>query len=74
MRIASVIAWTVVGVTATGWLAVAVTAYLSGNCHGMQECYGRALFLNDVFWLFFAVGVLIDGTEWVMRWWRRRSG
>lgn len=52
MRIASVIAWTIVGITAIGWLAIAGTAYLSGNWHGMQECHGRALFLSAAFWLF----------------------
>jgi hypothetical protein len=73
MRIVSVVAWTVVGITAIGWLAVVAIDYLSGACHGMQDCSGRALFLNDAFWLFFAVGVLVDGTEWLLRWWRRRD-
>jgi hypothetical protein len=71
MRIASIVAWTVVGITAIGWLAVVAIVYLSGDCHGMQECYGRGSFLNDAFWLFFAVGVLLDGTEWLMRGRRR---
>jgi hypothetical protein len=71
MRIASVLAWTVVGTTAIGWLAIVAIAYLSGHCHGTAECSGRASWLNDAFWLFFAVGVLVDGTQWLMEWRRR---
>jgi hypothetical protein len=73
LQIASVVAWTVVGLTAIGWLAIVGIEYLSGNCHGVQECYGRASLLNNIFWLFFAVGVLVDGTQQLMRRLRRHD-
>ena len=73
LQIASIIVWTAVGMTASGWVAMVAIDYPSGSCHGFQDCSARASFLNNAFWLFFAVGALLDGTERLMRWRRRRD-
>jgi hypothetical protein len=70
----SITAWTAVGITATGWLAFAAIESASGSCHGVRECSVRAPLLYVAFWLFFAAGLLLEGTELLIRWRRPAVG
>jgi hypothetical protein len=71
LKIASVIIWTVAVLIAFAWLGLAGIDYLRGLCHGLGECSARVSSLNDAFGVFFVLGCLLDGTEWLIR--RRRG-
>jgi hypothetical protein len=73
LRIASNVTWALVAVTAFGWLGVVAIEYLAGICRGFEQCSGRASGLHNAFWLFFALGILLEGTERLMRWRRGRD-
>lgn len=72
LRIASVAVWTIATLIAMAWLVRIGIAFFSGACRGAQACFAQASWLNDAFWPFFALGVLIDGTERLIRWRRRQ--
>jgi hypothetical protein len=67
-----IVVWSMVALLACAWLVLFGFKYLSGSCHGLQDCAAQTLSLNNAFFLFFALGILIDGTELLIRWWRRR--
>jgi hypothetical protein len=68
LRIAPVAVCTVACLLALAWLGLAGIDYLTRSCHGVRECSPQVSFLNDAFGLFFGLGVLIDGAEWLIRW------
>ncbi len=72
LRIASIAVWTIATLVALAWLVLVGIDFFSGACHGVQACFAKASLLNNAFWLFFVLGILIDGTERLIRWWGRR--
>jgi hypothetical protein len=71
LRLAGVIVWTCTVLMASAWVGLVSIDYFAESCHGLQECLAQASFLNNAFFLFFFSGILIDGTEWLIR---RRHG
>jgi hypothetical protein len=65
---ASTVAWSIVALLAFAWIGLIGLDYLSGSCHGVQECSAGASLLNNTFFLFFALGILIDGSQRLIRW------
>jgi hypothetical protein len=68
---ASIIVWLVAVLIAFAWMGLAGFDYFTGSCHGLSECSVRVSSLNNAFGLFFILGCLLDGTEWLIR--RRRG-
>jgi hypothetical protein len=68
---ASIIVWLVAVLIAFVWMSLIGIDYFTGSCHGFGECSARASSLNNAFGLFFMLGCLLDGTEWLIR--RRRG-
>jgi hypothetical protein len=68
LRMASIVVWSIAALLAFVWIGLIGFEYLSGSCHGVQECSATASFLNNAFFLFFALGILIDGTERLIGW------
>lgn len=67
LKIASLIVWTVAVLIAFAWLGLIGFNYLTGACHGWGQCSAQTSFLNNAFGLFFVLGILIDGTKWLLR-------